>query len=414
MAIDDPGRDRQAEAGPAARRAGGTVEPFEQMWEVLRPDARAIVFDHERGPAALRPDRDTHPAVHRTMPDGVVDEDHDELPEAGGVAGHDGRLRIDLDPDAPVRRGLAHRGRAVGRDVAEVHRNVLECDGSRVGAGEQQQVLDDRGHVPDLIVDVLQRGADAGDRVIAVALQMLDAAPDDRQRRAEFVAGIGRELALPAERCPLAGQRFPDRDESPSRIDGPEPEGHDQDQEAAHEQDDLDDLEGLLLRGPVLDDLDGEDPALRDVDGLGQDADRRVGDDRGLDVAAGGGRRLDPWLVGKSGRRPLVAGSQDRIAVRIEDQGVRPGSPATEDEAVARGIVRIGVLSPDDPHPCVELRDPGVGERPGRREIERHGQADEDQQRRPGAPQDEVAPDAPDHPAVGVLGGELRCGRLGR
>ena len=120
--------------------------------------------------------------------------------------------------------GLPIAGRAVGGDVAEVDRHVLERDRPRVGAGEQQQVLDDRGHVADLVIDVLERRADRRDRLVAMPLEVLDAAPDDGQRRPQLVAGVGRELALAPERGALVGQRLADRHERPPRIDRPEPE----------------------------------------------------------------------------------------------------------------------------------------------------------------------------------------------
>ena len=72
------------------------------------------------------------------MADGVVDQDHDQLAEAGRIAGHHRGLRIDLDPDAAIGRGLAHRRGAIGRHVAEVDRDVLQRHGPRIGAGEQQ------------------------------------------------------------------------------------------------------------------------------------------------------------------------------------------------------------------------------------------------------------------------------------
>ena len=169
----------------------------------------------ERRPAPVRADRDADPAVRRAVADRVVDQDHHQLAEAGRIAGHDRRLRIDLDPDAAVGRGLAHRRRAVGGDVAEVDRDVLERHRARIGAGEQQQVLDDRGHVADLVVDVLERRADRRDRLVAVPLEVLDAAPDDGQRRAQLVAGIGGELALAAQRDALVRQRLADRARAP-------------------------------------------------------------------------------------------------------------------------------------------------------------------------------------------------------
>ena len=72
--------------------------------------------------------------------------------------------------------GLRERRRAVGGDVAEVDRHVLELDRARIRPREQQQVLDDRGHVVHLVVDVLERRADRRDRLVAVALQVVDAA----------------------------------------------------------------------------------------------------------------------------------------------------------------------------------------------------------------------------------------------
>ena len=62
--------------------------------------------------------------------------------------------------------------------------------------------------------------------LIAVPFEVVDAAPDNRQRGPELVAGIGGELALAAQRGALVGQRFADRDERPPRIHGPEPERH--------------------------------------------------------------------------------------------------------------------------------------------------------------------------------------------
>ena len=172
------------------------------------------------------------------MADRVVDQDHDELAEPRRVAGDDRGLRIDDDVDAPIRRRLAHRRGAVGRDVAEIDRDVLERDGARVRAREQQQVLDDRGHVGHLVVDVDERGADLRDGLVAMPFEVVDAAPDDGQRRPQLVARVGGELALPAERDPLGRQRFADRDERPAGVDGPEAEGDQDDEPAADDEHD--------------------------------------------------------------------------------------------------------------------------------------------------------------------------------
>ena len=62
--------------------------------------------------------------------------------------------------DPAIGRRLGQRRGPVGGDVAEVHGHAVELDRARVGARQQQQVLDDRGHVADLVVDVVERGPD--------------------------------------------------------------------------------------------------------------------------------------------------------------------------------------------------------------------------------------------------------------
>ena len=61
VAVDDPGRDGEAQPGPAARRARGALEPLEDVRQVLGPDARAVVLDDERGAARRPPGRRPRP-----------------------------------------------------------------------------------------------------------------------------------------------------------------------------------------------------------------------------------------------------------------------------------------------------------------------------------------------------------------
>ena len=70
-----------------------------------------------------------------------------------------------------------------------------------------------------------------------MASEVLERAPDDGQRGPQLVARVGGELALASERRPLGGQRLADRDERPSRVDRPEPEGDEDDDRPADEQD---------------------------------------------------------------------------------------------------------------------------------------------------------------------------------
>ena len=148
----------------------------------------------------------------------------------------DRRLRVHHDPDAAIRGRLAHRRGSVGGDVAEIDRH-----GSSAIAPESERASSSRSSTidvmcPDLVVDVLERRADRRDRLVAMPLEVFDAAPDHGQRRPQFVAGIGREVALSAEGDSLGGQRLADRHERPPGVDRPEAEGDEDDDRAPAEQ----------------------------------------------------------------------------------------------------------------------------------------------------------------------------------
>ena len=95
-----------------ARSDSGAVA-LEHVRHVLRSDARTVVLDDEGRSVPIRAHRHADPAIHRAVADGVVDQDHHELAEPRRIAGHHGRLRIDLDADAAIGRGLAHRRRSI-------------------------------------------------------------------------------------------------------------------------------------------------------------------------------------------------------------------------------------------------------------------------------------------------------------
>ena len=417
---------------PPPGAPGRPVEPLEQVGQVLRPDPRTVVLDHERCAIRLGTDRDTDAPVGRAVPDRVVDEDHHELPEPGRVAGHDGGLRIHDDPDAPVRGRLAHRGRAVGGDVAEVDRHVLERDRARIGAGQQQEVLDDGRHVADLVVDVLECRADRRDRLGAMPLEVFDAAPDDRQRGPQLVAGVRRELALAPEGGALVGQGLADRHEGAPGVDRPEPEGHEDHDDPAEQQDREHHVERPLLGDPVTHDLDGVRLAALGLHVLGEDAHggldggRRParGDPLGrqrcrADVAAVDPRRCHRVHVGQAVGEVEPALGQDVVVLADGQRDRAATASAAEQVAIRAGVIgRSGTLAGqarlDLVEPHVQLGRRRAGQGAGHREVERGCEDQQDDQRRPAAPQDEVAADVPDHPAVGGLGGEFRRGGLGR
>ena len=326
------------------------------MRHVLGPDPRAVVLDDERGAAGAGPHGDPDAPIDRAVADRVVDQDHDELSKPRRVAGDDGRLRVDEDVDAAIGRRLAHGRRAVGGDVAEVDRHVLQRDRARVRPGEQKQVLDDGGHVGHLVVDVDQRRADLRDGLVTVSLEVVDTAADDGQRRPQLVAGVRGELALPPQRHPLGGQRFADRDQRPPRVDRPEAERHQHHQPTADDQHDQHRVERALLGDAIADDLDRVCRAAGRDDVLGQDPNgcrdglvRAVGSEalrcqgRRPDVPPLGPRRGDARHVGQPGRH-VEATRREDIAAVVDRRRDRARAATAEDEAVRARVVGFGPL----------------------------------------------------------------------
>ena len=167
------------------------------------------------------------------------------------------RLRVDLDVDAPgARRATSWPTAASAATSPSSTGWRVRSSAPEVGARQQQQVLHERGQVADLGVDVVERGADLGDRLVLVQPQVLDAGAHDGQRRPQLVAGVGRELALSPERLALGVQRGPDGHQGARRVGGAEHARQHQRQDAATDQHLEQRLERVLLGGPVLDDLD--------------------------------------------------------------------------------------------------------------------------------------------------------------
>ena len=166
--------------------------------------------------AAVGPDADVHAAAVGRVAEGVVDEDPDELAEPRGIAAHLGRYGV--DDERPPAFGMPSSDIADAPDDATSPRSTgmtLQLDGARIRAGEQQQVLDHRGQVVDLVADVGQRRADVRYLLLRVPLQVIDARSDDGQRRSQLVRGVRRELALASECLALVDQRLADRHEGP-------------------------------------------------------------------------------------------------------------------------------------------------------------------------------------------------------
>jgi hypothetical protein len=112
---------------------------------------------------------------------------------------------IDLDVHV-ARLGRQPSADAASDATSPGQLHPLERHRPRVRAGEQRQVVDHRGQVRDLGVDVVQRLARLAHRPFRVTGEVLDRRPDHGQRRPQLVARVRGELALAAERGPLGGR----------------------------------------------------------------------------------------------------------------------------------------------------------------------------------------------------------------
>ena len=187
-------------------------------------DARAGVLDGDVAAPRERPDDDPDRGVARAVPDRVVERGSSRAgaaaPGRRPPASGSGRPRSARPrrPPAwrarrrpPRRRRRGGAGRARGSRRPESERASRSRSSTSVG-----EVLRPRRRC--------RRARRRPRRPVASALpaQVLHGAPDDGQRRAQLVARVGGELALPAEGGALRGERVADRHERAARVDGAE------------------------------------------------------------------------------------------------------------------------------------------------------------------------------------------------
>ena len=267
MPLDDPGSDRQPETGAAGRRVRRSPEPLEDVRQVGLAEARAAVLDDEVGVSRRR----GWTAISTVDPVGAWRTALSprirtswRSRSASAVSGTgSASTSTRTSRSAAI---VARPGRRVERDLAEVGRRERQVERPRIGPREQQQVVDERAEPDHLVVDAVERGRARRRVPIRLAAQLFDRAADDRQRRAQLVAGVGGEIAL-------ASEGVTDRDERPVGIDPADAERRGEDEQAAGDQHGQQDRQRPDLVRPVADDLDDED-AVGPLDRRGQDADR--------------------------------------------------------------------------------------------------------------------------------------------
>jgi hypothetical protein len=149
---------RQSDAGTAG--AVRTLsECVEQARQELAVDARPVVFDSEHE-LARRLTRELDLDDAARMPDGVVEQIVERLPQALRVDHRRHRDRRRLQQDARVPTARLCRDDGLGHERAHVRRRALDMQRERVRAPERQQVIDHYCQTRHLVLDRLQlRGA---------------------------------------------------------------------------------------------------------------------------------------------------------------------------------------------------------------------------------------------------------------
>jgi len=194
------GRDGgdQGEAESGAVVPGAVVQPgegLEQVGDLLRRDHRPAVdhAQHGLGLAGGRRDRDGPPVGVVAL--GVVEQVDDEPLEQHGVAGH--RRFPERGGNGDAGRGAAVQG--VLGDGGQVE--GLGAGGLVVGAGQDEQRVDEPLAVPDRLADLGGHGDQFVDRRARLGQDDVGSGAHQGQGGAQFVAGVGDELALGAERA---------------------------------------------------------------------------------------------------------------------------------------------------------------------------------------------------------------------
>ena len=210
VVLGDPAGDGETQPGAARGRAGRAPEAIEDARRSSGATPGPGVVDGEGRRAGMRTTARVTVVVARAVADRVVEQDRDELAQPRRIPDRRRRRRVHLDPHAGVRRGLRQRCGGLGGDVVELERNPLERDGAGVGAGEQEQVVDERGELLDLGVDVGEGVPDLAHRAGGVPPQELDRAPMtvNGVRSSWLASAANSRWRRSAARCPASESRI--------------------------------------------------------------------------------------------------------------------------------------------------------------------------------------------------------------
>ena len=122
------------------------------------------------------------------------------------------QIRRELDARAVASRALD----CVRRD--DVEPDVLGLVRGFLGAGQLDQLRDQRRHLAELLDDVGEQPFPLARRQRALAGEHLDVGPEARERRAQLVRGVGDELSLLARRLLERGQHRVEACTEPAQL----------------------------------------------------------------------------------------------------------------------------------------------------------------------------------------------------
>ena len=240
----------------------------------------------------------------------------DQLAQPARVAVERKRLGVGFDAHVAFDRERRKAAGGIERHLAQVRRLDRELEGARIGAREEEQIVDQGAESIGLRLDVVEGIADVGDRLVGVAAEMRHRALHDAQRGAQLVARVRGEVALAAH-C------VPDRDQGTLGVQPADPKGDREYQQAADGEDGEEDGQRTLLGDPVGHDLDDEG-LVADRHEVRQDSDRGAIHARELDRLAAQASLVDAGRVRQLGVEDL-RDIRERGVVGTDDEGERPG-----------------------------------------------------------------------------------------
>ena len=180
-----------------------SLQALEDLRQVRRGDAHAVVPDDEARPVGLAPDADLDRVIFAVL-DGVREQIRDDLVDAHAVPSTDDRLA--LDPHShELALGLRVTVDHFAHERAELDVLHVEANAARHDARDVEQVVDQARHASHLLLRARRVALESflGERLLArVPGKELDAKLQRRERRSQLVRGQRDERVPQAHGVP--------------------------------------------------------------------------------------------------------------------------------------------------------------------------------------------------------------------